>query len=327
MNWKRTNVLVTGADGFIGSHLAERLVRLGAKTTALVYYNAFGSKGLIDSSELKDEMEVVAGDICDRASLDRIMQKTDVIFHLAALIGVPYSYEAPESYVRTNILGTLNVLEPSRANNLKRGVITSTSEVYGRAIRVPIDESHPLRGQSPYSASKIGADKLAEAFHLSYGLPVVTVRPFNTFGPRQSARAVIPTIILQCLTGSSVRLGNLTPTRDLNYVDNIVEGYTLAAESPRVLGQTINLGSGREISIGQLAKLIAKMSGTKISIRSDRQRVRPKDSEVERLAADSSLARKFLGWRPRYSLEEGLEITIDWFRNNLDKYRSDEYTL
>ena len=190
-----------------------------------------------------------------------------------------------------------------------------------------MDESHPLRGQSPYSASKIGADKLAEAFHLSYGLPVVTVRPFNTFGPRQSARAVIPTIILQCLTGSSVRLGNLTPTRDLNYVDNIVEGYTLAAESPRVLGQTINLGSGREISIGQLAKLIAKMAGTKISIRSDRQRVRPKDSEVERLAADSSLARKFLGWRPRYSLEEGLEITIDWFRNNLDKYRSDEYTL
>ena len=327
MNWKKTNVLVTGADGFIGSHLAEGLVRLGAKTKALVYYNAFGTRGWIDSSELKDEMEVVAGDICDRASLDRIMKKTDVVFHLAALIGIPYSYEAPESYVRTNILGTLNLLEAARANDLKRVLITSTSEVYGTAMRTPIDEKHPLQAQSPYSASKIGADKLAEAYHLSFGLPVVTVRPFNTFGPRQSARAVIPTIITQCLTGSCVSLGNLTPTRDLNYVENIVEGYTLAAESPQALGRTINLGSGQEISIGRLAELIAKMTGTKISIRSEKRRVRPKNSEVERLIADTRLAGKLLGWKPRYSLEEGLKITIDWFRKNLEKYPLNEYTL
>jgi len=320
-------VLVTGAGGFIGSHLTERLVELGASTRALVHYNALGTWGWLDQSPVRNDIEVIAGDICDRDSVRRVMQGVEVAFHLAALIAIPYSYHAPASYIRTNVEGTLNVLQVSRELNVERVVHTSTSEVYGTARYVPIDEAHPLQGQSPYSASKIGADKIVEAFHLSFGLPVVTVRPFNAFGPRQSARAVIPTIITQCLTKETVCLGNLHPTRDLNYVANIVEGFLLAASVPAAVGRTINLGSGREISIGELAQLIARLVGQPLAVESDAQRVRPDKSEVERLLADNTLARNLLGWEPVVSLEEGLAHTIEWIQQNLGRYRPDVYAI
>ena len=270
---------------------------------------------------------MIAGDVCDRDNVRQAIQNTEVVFHLAALIGIPYSYDAPFSYVRTNIEGTLNVLQSARELGVERVIHTSTSEAYGTARYVPIDEDHPLQGQSPYSATKIGADKLAEAFHLSFGLPVVTVRPFNTFGPRQSARAVIPTIIAQCLTGERVRLGNLHPTRDLNYVSNTIDGFILAAATPEAIGRTINLGSGREISIGELAKLIIHLVGRPISIESEEERVRPDRSEVERLLADNTLARTVLGWEPAISLEEGLERTIEWMQHHLKRYRPDVYGI
>lgn len=327
MNWNSKQVLVTGAGGFIGSHLTERLVELGASTRALVHYNALGTWGWLDESPFRNDIEVVAGDICDRDSVCQAMRSVEIVFHLAALIAIPYSYLAPASYVSTNVGGTLNVLQVARDLGVERIVHTSTSEVYGAARYVPIDEAHPLQGQSPYSASKIGADKLAEAFHLSFDLPVVTARPFNTFGPRQSARAVIPTIITQCLTGKTVRLGNLHPTRDLNYVADIVEGYLLAASVSAVVGRTINLGSGREISIGELAQLIARLIGRPITIESDEQRVRPEKSEVERLLADNTLARTLLGWGPVVTLKEGLEHTIEWMRQHLGRYRPDVYVL
>lgn len=329
MNWNSKRVLVTGAGGFIGSHLTERLVEAGASTQALVHYNALGTWGWLDHSPLRDEVKVIAGDICDRDSLRRAMRGVEVVFHLAALIAIPYSYHAPVSYVRTNVEGTLNVLQAAREENVERVIHTSTSEVYGTARYVPIDEEHPLQGQSPYSASKIGADKLAEAFHVSFDLPVVTVRPFNTFGPRQSARAVIPTIVIQCLTRETVRLGNLHPTRDLNYVANTVEGFLKAASVPAAIGRTINLGSGREISIGDLATLIARLVGRPLNIESDRHRVRPDKSEVERLLADNTLARTLLGWDAEraVSLEEGLKRTIEWIQQNLERYRPDVYAI
>jgi dTDP-glucose 4,6-dehydratase len=327
LNWNSKRVLVTGAGGFIGSHLTERLVELGASTRALVHYNARGTWGWLDESPFRNDIEVVAGDICDRDSVCQAMRSVEIVFHLAALIAIPYSYLAPASYVSTNVGGTLNVLQVARDLGVERIVHTSTSEVYGAARYVPIDEAHPLQGQSPYSASKIGADKLAEAFHLSFDLPVVTARPFNTFGPRQSARAVIPTIITQCLTGKTVRLGNLHPTRDLNYVADIVEGYLLAASVSAVVGRTINLGSGREISIGELAQLIARLIGRPMTIESDEQRVRPEKSEVERLLADNALARTLLGWVPVVTLKEGLEHTIEWMRQHLGRYRPDVYVL
>jgi len=327
VNWKDKKVLVTGAGGFIGSHLTERLVKKGASVRALVHYNALGSWGWLDESLVRSDIEVVAGDVCDRDSVRQAMRDTEVVFHLAALIGIPYSYHAPLSYVRTNIEGALNVLQSARELGVERVIHTSTSEAYGTARHVPIDEEHPLQGQSPYSATKIGADKLAGAFHLSFGLPVVTVRPFNTFGPRQSARAVIPTIITQCLTGNVVRLGNLQPTRDLSYVSDIVEGFLLAALAPAAVGQTINLGSGREISIGDLAKLIIHLVGRPISIEGEEKRVRPDKSEVDRLLADNTLARTVLGWEPAISLEEGLERTIEWMKQHLGRYRPDVYTI
>jgi dTDP-glucose 4,6-dehydratase len=327
VSFTNKKVLVTGAGGFIGSHLAERLVAEGARVRALVHYNALGKQGWLDHSSVLKEMDVIAGDICDRDSVRQVMQGTDIVFHLAALIAIPYSYNAPASYLRTNIEGTLNILQSARDFGVQRILHTSTSEVYGTARRVPIDEEHPLQGQSPYSASKIGADKMAEAFHLSFQLPVVTVRPFNTFGPRQSARAVIPTIITQCISGQTVNLGSLHPTRDLNFVGNIVEGYLLAAETPAAIGQTINLGSGREISIGDLAKLIGKISGKPIRIATESQRVRPENSEVERLLADNARAEKLLGWGPRVSLEDGLKLTVDWIRENLAHYTRGAYVL
>ena len=327
LSWVDKKVLVTGAGGFIGSHLTERLVELGANTRAFVHYNSMGTWGWLDYSPMKSQIEIVAGDIADRDSVWKAMQSVDIVFHLAALIGIPYSYHVPTSYVRTNIQGTLNVLQAALAANVECMVHTSTSEVYGTAQYVPIDEKHPLQGQSPYSATKIGADKLAEAFYCSFGLPVVTVRPFNTYGPRQSARAVIPTIITQCLVGESVRLGNLHPTRDLNYVADIVTGFVLAASAPEAVGQTINLGSGREISIGELAQLIAHLVGEPITIESDEKRVRPDKSEVERLLADNTLARTLLGWKPLVSLEEGLGHTIEWIRQHRERYRPDVYVL
>lgn len=320
-------MLVTGAGGFIGSHLTERLVALGAKTKAFVRYNSAGSWGWLDQSPLKDHIEVVQGDIRDQDTVARAVANADVIFHLAALIAIPYSYDAPLSYVRTNVEGTLNVLQAVQHAGSGLVVHTSTSEVYGTARSVPIDEKHPLQGQSPYSATKIGADKIAEAFHLSFGLPVVTVRPFNTFGPRQSARAVIPTIVSQALTRDEIRLGNLEPTRDLNYVANTVDGFIKAAESPKAIGETINLGSGQEISIRDLASLILRLLGKDLPITSEHLRMRPQDSEVERLCADNRKSQSILGWKPQYSLEEGLAATIEWIRENSDRYRPGVYVV
>jgi NAD dependent epimerase/dehydratase len=327
LDWTGKRVLVTGAGGFIGSHLTERLVQIGATTRALVHYHSLGTWGWLDHSPLRGDMEVVAGDVCDRDSVCQAMQGAEVVFHLAALIAIPYSYHAPASYVRTNTEGTLNVLQAARTSGVERLVHTSTSEVYGTARYAPMDEQHPLQGQSPYSASKIGADMLAKAFYASFDVPVVTVRPFNTFGPRQSARAVIPSIISQCLAGDAVRLGNLYPTRDLNFVANTVDGFLKAASAPGVLGRVINLGSGREISIGDLAGLIARLAGSPVTIESDRQRMRPAKSEVDRLLADNTLARELLGWEPVIGLEEGIQRTIEWMKHNMERYRPNVYAI
>lgn len=327
MNWTGKKVLVTGAGGFIGSHLTEKLVELGADVRAFVHYNAFGNWGWLNHSSLLKDMEIVSGDICDRDSVHTALKDREIVFHLAALIAIPYSYQAPASYVRTNIEGTLNVLQAARSLGLERVVHTSTSEVYGTARYAPIDESHPLQGQSPYSASKIGADKIAESFHLSFETPVVTVRPFNTFGPRQSARAVIPTIISQLLAGKNIRLGSLHPTRDLNFVENTVGGFIACAGAPAAIGRTINLGSGREISIGDLAHLIAKLMGKPMEIEGEDKRLRPSGSEVERLIADSKLALELAGWESQVTLEQGLERTISWIKENLSFYRPEIYTV
>lgn len=328
MSWEGKRVLITGAGGFIGSHLAEQLVKLGANVKGLVHYNALGTLGWLGTSLLRQEIEVILGDISDYDSVHQAMQKTEIVFHLAALIGIPYSYHAPRSYVRTNIEGTLNVLQAGRALETERIVHTSTSEVYGTAQYVPIDEKHPQQGQSPYSASKIGADKLAEAFHLSFGLPITTVRPFNTFGPRQSTRAVIPTIISQCLNkNEKIQLGALTPTRDLNYVSDTVNGFIKAASAPQAIGKVINVGSGKEISIGKLAQLIADLMSSSIYIETDKQRLRPENSEVERLLANNTVARNLLGWEPTVSLEEGLNLTISWIKEHREGYQSSDYIL
>lgn len=326
-NWRGKRALVTGAGGFIGSHLTERLVELGASVRAIVHYNALGTWGWLDSSPVSGEIEVVTGDVCDRDSVEQAMRDVEVVFHLAALIAIPYSYHAPVSYIRTNVEGTLNVLQTARKLDVERVVHTSTSEVYGTARYVPIDEAHPLQGQSPYSASKIGADKLAEAFHLSFDLPIVTVRPFNTFGPRQSARAVIPTIITQALTQPSIRLGNLAPTRDMNFVLNTVEGFICAAAPIQAVGRVVNIGTGKEISIGDLARLILELLGKDLPIACDEQRVRPEGSEVDRLCADNRQAQELLGWQPRYTLREGLLKTIEWMEDHLDRYRPGVYTI
>jgi NAD dependent epimerase/dehydratase len=327
MNWKNRSVLVTGAGGFIGSHLTERLVSEGAKVRALIHYNSAGTQGWLDNSPAAKDIEMIAGDICDRDRVRDAMQGVSVVFHLAALIAIPYSYHAPASYVRTNIEGTLNVLQAARELGIERLIHTSTSEVYGTARYVPMNEEHPLQGQSPYSASKIGADKIAESFHLSFGVPVVTVRPFNTFGPRQSTRAVIPTIITQCLTGDTVKLGNVHPTRDFGYVSNTVDGFLSAASSAEAIGRTINLGSNREISIKDLVELIVELIGRPVTIKVDDQRIRPEQSEVERLYADNTLARTLLKWEPRVGLEEGIKHTIDWLRERLERYKADVYAI
>jgi len=326
-NWSNKKVLVTGAGGFIGSHLTERLVERGADVRALVRYTSTGTWGWLDKSPLKNDVEVVLGDIRDQDNIDRFMKGVECVFHLAALIGIPYSYHAPLSYVRTNIEGTINVLQSALRHEVERVVHTSTSEVYGTALTVPISEEHPLQGQSPYSATKIGADKLVEAFHLSFKLPVVTVRPFNTYGPRQSARAVIPTIITQALAGTSIALGNIEPTRDLNYVSDTVAGFIRSAEEPKAIGQVINLGSGNETSIEKLAEKILKLMDKELPIAVQEQRTRPKKSEVERLCADNRKAREILGWESKVSLDEGLRNTIAWLCENNEQCRSDAYVV
>ncbi len=327
MSWRGKKVLVTGADGFIGSHLVERLAAEGADVRAFVYYNSFGRWGWLDGSPVVRDIEGIAGDITDGDFVREAMRDCEAVFHLAALIAIPYSYHAPRSYLRTNAEGTLNVLQAARELSVGRVVHTSTSEVYGTARTVPIGEDHPLQGQSPYSASKIAADKLAESYHLAFGLPVVTLRPFNTFGPRQSARAVIPTIISQGLGDGKLRLGNLTPTRDLTYVSDTVEGFLKAGSAPGLEGRTVNLGTGREVSIGDLVTMIGDILGRPLETEVEAERVRPKGSEVERLLSDNSLAREVMGWEPAVTLEDGLAKTIEWIRANRDEFRRDGYVV
>jgi NAD dependent epimerase/dehydratase len=322
-------VLVTGAAGFIGSHLVERLVREGHQVRAYVHYNARNDWGNLElaAPEVKREIEVVTGDIADPFSVRHATRGVQVVYHLSSLIAIPYSYVAPQSYVQTNVQGAINVLQAAREEGVERVVHTSTSECYGTAQYVPIDEKHPLQGQSPYSASKVGADMLAESYWRSFELPVAIIRPFNTFGPRQSARAVIPTIISQALKGGTIKLGSLSPTRDMNYVDNTVDGFLAVASNPAAVGQVINVGSGREISIGDLAKLIVQLVGSTSEVVEDTQRIRPANSEVERLLCGNDKARSLLGWAPRVGLEEGLQRSIEWFRSHLDRYKTDIYNI
>ena len=323
-------ILVTGAGGFIGSHLTEELVRKGCSVRAMVHYNAQNRWGWLENApkDILDSVEVFPADIRDPYIVRKSVSNCDIVYHLAALIPIPYSYLAPASYVETNIMGTLNVLQACRNEGVSRVVHTSTSETYGTAQYVPIDEKHPIVGQSPYAASKIGADKLAESYYCSYGLPVSTIRPFNTFGPRQSARAVIPSIISQVLSGAdAVSLGSLSPVRDLTYVEDTVQGIIAAANSHNSVGKVINIGRGEGISVGDLAKLILELCNSSASILFDAQRERPEKSEVLRLICDNSRAKGVLRWQSRYSLREGLEKTIDWIRSNLTYYKHEIYNL
>ncbi|ABS40979.1 NAD-dependent 4,6-dehydratase LegB [Clostridium botulinum] len=330
MKLEGKKVLVTGSEGFIGSHLTERLVELGAEVTALVQYNSFNNWGWIDtfSKEVKDNINIVTGDIREYDGMKRIIKGQDVVFHLAALIAIPYSYLSPMAYVKTNIEGTTNVLEACREYEVEKIVHTSTSETYGTALYVPIDEKHPMHGQSPYSASKIGADKIAESFYRSFNLPVVTIRPFNTYGPRQSARAVIPTIISQILAEKTeIKLGGLSPTRDFNYVKDTVEAFIKVVESNKTIGQVINAGSNYEISIGDTVRKIINIIGKDVKILCDEERIRPEKSEVNRLWADNRKIKELTSWNPRYSLDDGLKETIEWIRNNMKHFKTDIYNV
>ena len=325
-----SKVLVTGAGGFIGSHLTELLLREGIEVKAFVHYNALGTWGWIDTfpKELKDSIEVFAGDIRDPHGVREAMKGCEAVFHLAALIAIPFSYHSPDSYVDTNVKGTLNVLQAARDLGGIRVLVTSTSEVYGTAKYVPIDENHPFQGQSPYSATKIGADRLAESFYRSFDLPVTLVRPFNTFGPRQSARAVIPTIITQLLSGKKeIRLGSLTPTRDFNYVKDTANGFYQIYLSDQTVGQEINIATQKEISIGDLANELIQQINPEAKIVCDEQRPRPEKSEVNRLLGCNQKIRQLTDWRPRYSFESGLAETIDFLRLNMNRYKTDIYNV
>lgn len=336
MNLNGKKILVTGADGFIGSHLTEALVRRGHDVRAFVYYNSFNSWGWLDDSptDIRQSLDVFAGDIRDPYGVKAAMQGCDVVLHLAALIAIPYSYHSPDTYVDTNVKGTLNVVQAARELGVSKVVHTSTSEVYGTARFVPITEAHPLQGQSPYSASKIGADQIAMSFHASFGTPVATIRPFNTYGPRQSARAVLPTIITQIANGArTLKLGALHPTRDFNYVADTVRGFIAVAESDRAVGEVINIGSNYEISIGDSVRLIAELMQAEVEIQTDDVRLRPEKSEVERLWADNTKARELAGWTPEYAdiegLRRGLAQTIEWFTEpaNLARYKAGLYNV
>lgn len=324
------SVMVTGADGFIGSHLTEALVRKGEKVKAFCYYNSFGTWGWIDTlpEEIKSEIEIFMGDIRDPHGVTTAMQGQDIVYHLAALIAIPFSYHSPDSYVDTNVKGTLNVLNAARDLQTQRLLVTSTSEVYGTAQYVPIDEKHPFQGQSPYSATKIGADRLAESFYRSFSLPVTIVRPFNTYGPRQSARAVIPTIISQLLAGrEQIHLGSLHPTRDFNYVKDTASGFIALADCKDAVGQEVNIATGREISIGELAEELIRQINPSAVIVTDDDRLRPEKSEVERLLGSAEKMHALTGWAPAFTFEEGLAETIQWIRENLKDYKVDRYNV
>ena len=330
MSLKAKKVLVTGAGGFIGSHLTERLIDLGTHVRAFVRYNSRNDWGLLESltKDKLSEVEIVLGDLRDGEAVRQAADTVDIIFHLGSLIAIPYSYVHPRETIETNVMGTLNVMAAANKAGVERVVHTSTSEVYGTAQYVPIDERHPLQGQSPYSASKIAADKIAESFHRSFGLPVSTIRPFNTFGPRQSARAVIPTIITQALApGTTMVLGSLRPTRDYTYVDDTVQGFIKVAESDHSVGETINIGSNFEISIGDIAKKVIATIGVSKQISLDVNRVRPENSEVERLWCDNTKAKRLLEWEPRVSFEEGLSRTIQWISAHRHSYKTDLYNV
>jgi len=329
VNWHGKKILVTGAGGFIGSHLVEALVKSGANVRALVHYNSRNDWGLIEllPEEIRQQLDVVAGDVRDAFMMRNVVKGCRIVFHLAALIGIPYSYVAPDSYVDTNVKGTLNVLQASLSEAVERVIHTSTSEVYGTARYIPIDEKHPLQGQSVYSASKIGADKIAESFYCSFNLPVSIIRPFNTYGPRQSARAILPTIVTQALANSELKLGSLVPVRDLTYVKDTVDGFLKMAESENSVGELINIGTGVGISIGALAERITTLLGKKFKIVRDEQRVRPEKSEVMELVCDARKAKAMIGWEPRVSLDEGLRKTIQWARANMHLYKPEIYHI
>jgi NAD dependent epimerase/dehydratase len=327
VDWSGRRVLVTGGEGFIGSHLVERLVHEGAEVRTLVQYNAFGRFGWLDPA-VHVEVRVIPGDVRDAGRVREAVDGCEVVFHLAALIGIPYSYVAPESYVQVNVEGTSNVALACRTTGVSRLVHTSTSETYGSALRVPIDEDHPLRPQSPYSASKIGGDMMALSYWHAFELPVAVVRPFNTYGPRQSTRAVIPTILTQLHGGATeIRLGATAPTRDFNYVDDTVSGFLAVAACDRAVGSVVNIGSGREVSIGDLVALLIRTTGSSAEVVVDPDRVRPTGSEVDRLLCDNTRAREWAGWRPEVSLEEGLRRTSDWVKENLHLLDTEGYAI
>ena len=332
MSLEGQRVLVTGADGFIGSHLVEGLLKRGCRVRAFVFYNSFGNWGWLDTLpvELLERIEIFAGDVRDPNGVREAMKGCEVVFHLAALIAIPFSYHSPDSYVDTNIKGTLNVLQAARDIGVRRVIVTSTSEVYGTARYTPIDELHPFQGQSPYSATKIGADRLAESFYRAFDTPIVIARPFNTYGPRQSARAVIPTIITQLLTGvEELRLGSVTPTRDFNYVADIAEGFIALAEAADVVGQEMNIATGTEVSIGAVADLLIQELNPRAMIVCEPDRLRPVNSEVQRLVGDNTKISRLTPWRPRYDLAAGLKETVAWFRigENLARYKAWLYNV
>lgn len=327
MEWNRQKVLVTGAGGFIGSHLTEKLVSLGASTRALIRYKSDQSWGWLKKSVACNDVEIFVGDVRDADSLRSAMKEVDIVFHLAAMIAIPYSYHSPLAYARTNVEGTINVMQQALQAGVKRVVHTSTSEVYGTAQYVPIDEAHPLQGQSPYSASKIGADKMVEAFYRSFDLPVTTVRPFNTYGPRQSARGVLPAIITQVLTKPQLLLGNAKPTRDFCFVSDTVEGFLAAAASEKGFGEVVNLGTGVEISIVEVAKKIQEIVGKSLPTIYEEERLRPELSEVYRLCANAKKAEQLFGWCSKVSLDEGLKQTVAWIEQNLHEYLPGKYLL
>lgn len=327
---KNKKILITGADGFIGSHLTEMLVKKGAKVKALSQYNSFNYWGWLEDIDCIKDIEILNGDIRDSHYCKHITKDVDIVFHLAALIAIPYSYVAPSSYVDTNINGTLNIIQACLENNVQRVIHTSTSEVYGTAKYVPIDENHPLQPQSPYSASKIGADNMAMSFYNAFNLPLTIARPFNTYGPRQSARAVIPTIITQIANGQkSIKLGDITPTRDFNYVEDTCRGFIQLAQCNKAIGEIVNIGSNYEISIGDTLNLIKEIMKSDVEFISDEQRLRPDKSEVFRLWCDNSKIYSLTGFKPKYSIQKGLEETVEWFKNpkNLEKYKANIYNV
>lgn len=328
MNLKDKKVLVTGAGGFIGSHLTERLVEYGAEVTAFIHYNSRNYWGWLEESNYLNDIQVITGDIRDYDSVKKAMKGNNIVFHLAALIGIPYSYESPLAYIKTNIEGTYNILQAARELNIEKIIHTSTSEIYGTAQYIPINEAHPINPQSPYSATKASADLLALSYYRSFKTPVSIVRPFNTYGPRQSARAIIPTIITQILNNKEkIKLGSLSPTRDLTYVKDTVEGFIKVAEQEKSIGEIINIGSNFEISIQDLTKLIAKIINKDTEVETEEVRLRPENSEVERLKADTAKAKELLNWSPAYTLEEGLRETVNWLSTHLDLYKPEIYNI